>query len=269
MRMFNRLVDGGYLSWMFGTSAGNYGNWDTVRFDFRDDLLILDHPAQLDREVLYPQYKSRRRLRAKEDPERQRLRKRVGEFQELLREDPIISWDWEPGWEADDLLLFTWLKSGRDKEVIGVDKDYLQVPGIWQFLRNIHGDHLLNEFSDVSRRFPRFCHPLQNPRDFLIAQVLLGDRSDGVPRILPPRDYLTYMRIRNSATPFTETYCLFGAPALLNIMLLVMPNPGPQIDGGLALLGELDQGIYWDHVMDGKRQLIRGLDGAMETFYPR
>jgi hypothetical protein len=266
--MFNRLIDGGYLSWMYGTSAGSYGNWDQARFEYRDDLIILDHPAALHRELLFPEYKLRRKNRSKEDPERQRLRKRVGEFQELLREDPILHWDWEPGWEADDLLLYTWLMSGRNKEIVGVDKDYFQVPGIWPYLRNIHGDSILTEFSNVSRRFPRFCYPIRSPRQFLLAQVLLGDRSDGVPRILLPRDFPTYMRIRGSVAPFTAAYELFGSDALLNVLLLLMPNPGPQTDGGLSLLSELDEGSYWDHVVDGQRALVRVPAGALETLYP-
>ena len=248
-QLYKGAIDGGYLSWVFGTRPG-YGGWAVRRFDFQGYLLVMDG-RQTWRQQYYPEYKSRRRKKRREHPEQAARREKVLEFQGILRMDPVVPTASFPECEADDLLALLFLQ-GRVPQVVAVDKDLYQVPR----LRDQMVNHRLEKSSREGRR-PQYARRPTTPHQFCLEQTLFGDRSDSVPRLLPSQGYTAkklHRYILDPQDPLREWirgYKLYGEALLRNLYLILMPGPFLRKDWELLkgdpmqLMREVAQGTYW------------------------
>jgi hypothetical protein len=253
-REYTWLVDGGYLVWKYAPQP-LMGGWPLAKFGYTNCLVMLDHRSCYRQEVYFPAYKARRKQRNASDPERALKAEKARRLTSMIIEDPTVPSAYSPGCEADDLIALHYLLYPDQLEgILAVDKDYLQLPGIWKLL--------VREMPDVRTwegppwatldRFPQYGGPVTCAKDFFLLQVLFGDSSDSVPRLLPKGWGLTtkalIQQIRECPWPLRQTYELFGERALLNIKLLAMPGvwllkePPPSPD---HLIGMLEDGSYW------------------------
>lgn len=210
------LVDGGYFSWIYGTAGRK--SWPLIRNEYsmkKGVLFLMDSPSSKRKEY-YPLYKSHRS--EKRDPIKHEL---VQTFQLILREDPSFRKFEVEGCEADDLLALL-ITSGYNLPVIGRDKDLLQIPGL--SLSTISGE--LVTFFDYSKKLSKRMIPLiRKPSDVLFSLVLLGDKSDDIPRLLPPRKIDLGVQLMSLPDPWSVARKLFGNDLLRNLWLAVLPGP--------------------------------------------
>lgn len=264
-----RIVDGGYLSWMYGTRP-EFGSWASVRYDYINSIIFMDSSVNA-RVQLNPLYKQRRRTKEVTKPELRARRAQVEKFQRWLRSDPLLTTYSHPGCEADDLVALTsLLYPEKVTEVIGIDKDYLQVPGLRTKLRTIQLDRI-NWPLRFQKSFPKgaLVSGLHEPDGFLRAQVLLGDKSDSVPRLLPLRNYQLYRELCQQPT-WAPLISVFGFQRVFeSLQLLLMPGVFLCKDFHLLspqrLLTQVQLGLYWDPEHFTAPQFIRELEHYAPT----
>src|SRR5690606_20816099 len=199
-------LDGGYLSWVWGTKAGRTNSWNQARFKYHGTgLIIMDPPGELMRSAFDPDYKRRRRDKRKRSEFRQYRSELVNQFRETLREDPVVTVVEVPGYEADDIVALTWMNSPQEVSlwVVGVDKDFLQIPGLSDRMVDVHGQRTRDGWVYGSTRlFPQYAmRCINNSRDFIFAQVMLGDSSDSIPRLIPRNRQKEYEKLAKSEAP--------------------------------------------------------------------
>jgi hypothetical protein len=168
-----------------------------------------------ERKKFYPGYKAHRQDRNLEK------RELVLDLQEVIREDPSFRKIEVSGFEADDLIA-SLLTMGYWYPIIGRDKDLLQIPGI-SLITN--SDQPVT-FSDYSRKLPKRIAPLIcNHKDVLFSLVLLGDKSDDIPRLLPPRKIDLGAKLISMSNPWIISRKIFGDDLLRNLWLTILPGP--------------------------------------------
>lgn len=247
------IIDGGYLSWFHGASkGGDWGGWSTWKFRYSAHLIAMDDAA-LWRKQIYPDYKARRALRAKEDPIYLAKKIRVQEFREILDADPFMLTARLKGMEADDLMAVAYLLHPRGR-VISVDKDLFQIPGMKNAMWKIHEEENVYERSLVHPRFPAYTGSPTCGLDYCLIQSLLGDKSDSIPRLLPSHAgeaKRLFLEIQNDPIPLWRAYHEFGRPFLLNLQVILIPGP-PLLKYSEQLLGnpaylfhQITTGAYW------------------------
>lgn len=265
------LVDGGYLSWVYGTRTSMINAWSTAARPLysrkRQAVILLDSDASL-RVQYYSQYKQKRRTRRAEDPKRRIQRDSVKWLvSEIIEPDPSLSCLKIHGLEADDLVT-AFATSGLlppPVRAIGVDKDLLQIPEKTLQMERISGEPV--KLSQFVRRMPKTLQGLiTEPLDVLLALTLLGDDSDSIPRLIPP--YQLDLAVSFFALPanrFSVAYTYFGEPFLRNLYLAILPGPWcfdpiPTPDDVLRRVTEFRYG--WPHMqyrtdlMDSFRSLV-------------
>jgi len=84
-----KVIDGGYLTWVYGSQVWGFNSWNTARLNYVDDIWCMDSP-NLIREQEFPTYKEHRREKAAEDPEMAERKERVREFRDVIYSDPSI-----------------------------------------------------------------------------------------------------------------------------------------------------------------------------------
>lgn len=265
------LVDGGYLSWVYGTRSSMINAWSTAARPLysrkRGAIILLDSEASF-RTQFYSQYKQRRRDRRAGDPKRQEQRDNVKWLvHEVIEPDPSLSCLKVHGLEADDLLtaFVTADLLPKPVRVIGVDKDLLQISERSMRMERISGEPV--RIAQFVRRMPKTLQGfITEPLDVLLALTLLGDDSDSVPRIIPP--YQLDLAVSFFALPanrFSVAYSYFGELFLRNLYLTVLPGPWcfdpiPAPDDVLRRVTEFRYG--WPHMqyrsdlMDSFRSLV-------------
>lgn len=212
-----QLVDGGYLSWSHG--ALGFKSWVNARksFSMRSGTLICLDSHTSFRKQFEPGYKLHRvAKRAK----RSEVHERVVFFQSYLREDPMLR-VWEvPGFEADDLISV--LVPRYSIPVTAIDKDLLQIPQI--SICRLDGSSV--EISRFAQRKPKAIQGIINTsKDVLLTLVLMGDKSDDIFRLIPPRALPMFQHIMNSPSPWKVAYQIFKKQLLHNLYLAVLPGP--------------------------------------------
>lgn len=249
MTTYDTLIDGGYLSWVHGTRPQNFGGWPLARFKYQESLILLDSPI-LWRTGYYPLYKSRRKARRVDDPQKLAMHAKVMRFRTVLKEDPIMKTLETVGTEADDLLALAWLKGHGRRAVLAEDKDLCQVPGLMSRMRDFWGEPIVSHL-----HLPKYLREPETPGEYVLLQALLGDRSDSIPRLLPslPRESIFLSRvIWASRSPLMTALGFYGAEMVRNLNLVLIPGPFLRRDSAILaaepyyLASLVEQGTYWD-----------------------
>lgn len=226
------IVDGGYLSWIYGSSYDRLNTWTTdsrTKFSKAAGAIILLDSDRLSlRREFDKSYKERRVTRKTEDPVWIEKTRMVNEFKsEWIRPDPSLNTVLIEGLEADDLIALT-VSAGilpAPVKVIGVDKDLLQL-GDWDCFQmtRVTGERMT--LSHFSAKFPKAAIPfIRDPRDVLLALTLMGDKSDSIERLIPPRRLDIFQEVMMNANPFRRAKILFGQDFLRNLYLAILPGP--------------------------------------------
>lgn len=245
------LVDGGYLSWTYGVKAEGRAEWRLARHEYgrmNKSVILFDHHFSF-RAELDKSYKARRRQKRAEDEHRAAQYKIVQNFiAEVILEDETIHCLYQPGLEADDLIAAA-VGSRRFKtpiRIVGVDKDLLQLPQGSCHIRRINGAGV--DLVNYARRLPSTLgQHIRRGRDVLLSLVMMGDRSDSIERILPPRKLHILIRLLKEPSPFRQAYEWYGNDVLTNLYLAVLPgpwcfNPIPTPEEVMYLV---DEGSWW------------------------
>lgn len=221
-----KIIDGGYLSWVYGTKPSMHSSWTGgVRLEYgrKAKAIICLEGGNLWRNERFAAYKSKRKERTKEDPEKQKKRKHVMYFvKNYLAADPSLNTISVPGLEADDLVAL-FIMQVEKPLVTGVDKDLLQLPFDFT-LSDKDGQEVTRE--SYAKKGPKslkncFSHPL----DILLDLCLRGDRSDSIPRVLPRRAMKTAQKIFAHPRPFPDAKRRYGDQFVRNLELAVLPGP--------------------------------------------
>lgn len=252
MTRINNLVDGGYISWTYGCREGTQTEWETARAWYahrNGHVILLDHSFSY-RQELDETYKSRRAERRSADPEKLATRQRVHDFvQNTIKTDEILrTLEW-PGLEADDLVALAAMsrRTAGPINVVGVDKDLLQLPTTFIKLRKISDERVT--IDNYVRRLPQAIRPyVHRGRDLLLCLVLLGDKSDSVVRLLPLRDFKPLIELLHEPRPFSIACRWFGEfEVRRNVYLTVLPGPWvfQPTPTPAEVITMLDDGSWW------------------------
>lgn len=210
------LVDGGYLTWAYGGMGSK--SWPSVRHKYsrRGKALICMDSTESARKDFYPAYKSHRKERR---AEREHIFLKVKAFQEYVREDPSLAKVEVSGLEADDLIAILY----PGLQVIGGDKDLLQLPGI--NLSRIT-EEPLSVGTFIKRQAKKVqAASLYQPAEILLLLTLLGDKSDDIPRVVPPGALDVVVSLMQMENPWIAARELFGEQLLTNLYLAILPGP--------------------------------------------
>ena len=228
------LVDGGYISWIYGSSYERMGSWSNGgRLKFRRSrgaILLIDSPHSF-RQDHSPHYKERRVTRRIENPEWTEKTALVNEFKADLPADPSLDIIQIDGCEADDLIA---ILAGQQMlpfpiSVVGVDKDLLQLGTYENFrMKRVTGERMT--IGQYASRLPKQAFPfVQTPEAVLLSLILLGDKSDSIPRLIPPRELHIFQSIMKDSlgngSVWKKAYRMFGKAFLENLYLTILPGP--------------------------------------------
>ena len=246
------IVDGGYLSWCYGTDVMMHRAWTTgarEKYSRQAGAVICLDPQVSWREQGFPSYKEARRIRTAEDPSRQKKKDQVVQFvHNHLKPDPSLQIIQEDPLEADDLvtmLIILQSERGVHQKVVGTDKDLLQIPVPFDLIKK---DGTVVSVSSYANKVPKKLSSFfSSPKSVLLDLCLRGDSSDSIPPSLPPRSLDQAVSIFKNEEPFQFAYQVLGEQFLRNLILAVLPGPVCYED--LADPAELprlvDSGDYW------------------------
>lgn len=158
-------VDGGYLT--FKMSFGSWDYWEMIN---GENVSILAWDNYTKRKEIHPQYKQHRKS---DDPIIEDVRK----LREEVYERTALALCDIPGCEADDIVACWNLFNPQDK-IVGIDKDYFQLPSVYTVYHHDFGEYPL-----ASMKIPKYLEELAD-KNFALYQMLLGDKADGIDRIL-------------------------------------------------------------------------------------
>ena len=222
MKEINSL-DGGYISWVYGSRQFSYLIWSQARMKYLDSIIFQDSQTLLDRKKFFPAYKSHREKRVIDNPRLLETQIRVMRFKKYLWRDPGFELAHVPGLEADDLIAIAAMMCKKVK-VIGADKDLLQISQKRLTIEKIDG--AIVTFPTFVKRLPKTLWPhISDEWDVILILSIMGDRSDDIPRILPPRDFDPLIKILHSEKPFSEAVDHFGEDFIRNLYISVLPGP--------------------------------------------
>lgn len=218
------IVDGGYLTWLYGSKPFARGNWppQSVRGAFLA-LDCLDSTFRLQRN---PEYKANRVDKRFEDPYLYEQWKRIRELRRDVVEDPRLTCIRIPGLEADDVIaLIAWkFAVNKPLQLLAQDKDLLQIRGV-----------VITDNADVPVTLDRFANRLpksitrepikRNQIPLILA--LMGDKSDNIPRLVSRGDLFKVAQILSIDRKKAYEYALreYGDPFLQNLYDVVLPDP--------------------------------------------
>lgn len=226
-----KIVDGGYLSWVYGTDAHMRNGWTTSgrrMYSARSGHLIMIDSSQSFRKDFFFGYKSKRAEKRAENEERRIKHESVKRFQnEVLLEDPSLSTIQFEGLEADDLVSLAVHFMDLPIEVVGIDKDLLQLPQNSIYLRRTNRTqatikHFAESLPVTLREF------IREPDDILMCLTLMGDKSDSIPRLIPSRRLDLMIRIllrEDRRSRFEMAKDLYGPEFIRNFYVAVLPSP--------------------------------------------
>lgn len=264
------LVDGGYMSWLYGTDSFGHNGWTSEgRRKYSRNAgcaMLLDSDSSL-RKEFWSLYKSGRKDKREKDPEKQKKWESVHRFaNEVIKVDPSLATVSFPGLEADDLVA-TVIQARMiplPVRVIGVDKDLLQFPRGTCVIERTNGERAtINKYAGSH---PKAVQPLiRHPMHVLLSLCLMGDKSDSIPRLIPARRLDIMSGIMSSDRPFKTAYETFGEEFTRNLYLAVLPSPwcfDPQPDP-LTVLNLVSSGIWWE--LPIRSDLRENLQAVLDT----
>lgn len=217
------IVDGGYLSWVFGQK------WAQTAWPpdyIRSAVTMMDRREPTFREERDPSYKQNRRDKRKKDAFLAKETSRIHIFRETMEEDPRVLTISYPGLEADDLVVLgAWLmarRAGVKANILGQDKDLLQA-GKSLRLYNHRGERVT-----LGRFQSRLPKALQTSpfkfRHVPLCLAIMGDKSDNIPRLVPPRQLWTARDILFE-TGYEGARKEFKDKFLHNLHQVILPDP--------------------------------------------
>lgn len=222
MKEINSL-DGGYISWVYGSRQFSYLIWSQARVKYLESIIFQDSKTKLDRKKFFPPYKSHREKRVIENPKLLETQVRVMQFKKYLWRDPGFELAHVPGMEADDLIAVAATICQKVK-VIGADKDLLQISQKRLTIEKIDG--AIVTFPTFVKRLPKTLWPhVGDEWDVILILSIMGDRSDDIPRILPPRDFDPLISILHDRRPFSAAVKHFGKDFIRNLYISILPGP--------------------------------------------
>lgn len=211
----NKIVDGGFISWVYGSSAFGISSWHSVRSLYTQPgvFMAMDSDDSFRRDY-FAAYKGRR-IEKKMQPEMKAKVDMVAAFRNCLLEDAGIRKIQISGLEADDIIaILSILSPGIVVE--GIDKDLRQLD------INIHTHR-----GDRPRlKFPKGIVKLiqRGMLDIGVALSLLGDRSDSIPRVAYAREVTNLSALIGRITCI-DAELNFGPDFKRNTMLALLPSP--------------------------------------------
>lgn len=203
------IVDGGYLT--FKLSFGGFNIWEDEK---GKDVKILAWDSNPIRKSILPTYKEHR----KEGDEivlRQvrEMRDEVKQFSRM----PVCEID---NCEADDIVSAYYIFN-PEMPVIGIDKDYFQLPNLAYTYSYRYEPYTK---AGVLSKVPIYLQELAQS-NFALYQMLYGDSSDGIPRLLA-RGKRGKEQVEDilSTNNLCETLqCLFEDAIFTNAALILFP----------------------------------------------
>ena len=220
------IGDGGYLSWLYGSSTARMGNWPPPFL--RGATIMMDSRVELRRKARSPHYKAKRSARRKESVEAQAKWQMVHDFADLIEEDPRFDFLRVDGLEADDLVaLWAW-KFGTENrvKVFAIDKDFLQLDPYLELVK-MGGDEVsLGTYIEGLQKRLHGYGPLK-PEHIPMILSLLGDSADSIPRLLARGvvglDFLAHV-LWGTDKPWTEIDREYP-DAAANLYDVILPEP--------------------------------------------
>lgn len=216
-----RVVDGGYISWVYGSSPLRWAAWNPLKF--LGWIVAMDSVQNI-RKVVEPSYKQKREDKRASDPGKLAVKERVDVFKEAVNNDPRLCRLELHGLEADDVVaLLAWKYPGT--RVIGGDKDLLQ---LLPWLASFKGiDDEPYTVARYHKRLPDSCADLKlTPELIPLSLSLMGDKSDSIPRLIPPYRLEIFRNIVRDRDPYKRAQEKFGEDFLRNLQLVALPYPG-------------------------------------------
>jgi hypothetical protein len=224
------LADGGYLSWLYGSSELRHQAWPP-KFLGPKPIVVMDSRTVLFRRQRSPHYKLNRETKRGENLRTQERTKLVHNFRELIEEeDGRFRFVRIEGLEADDLVALAAWRYGKPKRpvrLMGIDKDFLQVSNL--IISDKDNEQVT--FERFQHRMPLACQEpvISAPWQIPLTLALFGDKSDGVPRILAPRapglGFLTYLWSMTPELAYLEAYSEYGEAFMDNLYDVALPDP--------------------------------------------
>lgn len=260
-----KVVDGGYLAWIFGSSKDRTDTWNRsalIEFSARHPAVIIMEGGKLEREKFFPAYKENRKDAIKKKPTRLAQRRLVNKFIVGLERDDRLSKVQVPGLEADDVVaawgVRHWNETHEPMQVFGIDKDYLQM-GSMLDIRKAHNAEV--SFPQwVTRQQKKIQPALTEDWHVLMDLVLMGDKVDNVPRLIPFRQLQLVLDIMAAPNPWLAAYEMYGDAFLTNLYMTILPGPWcydpiPTEDEVFALL--IEKGLQAWYQLPVRRDIIR------------
>lgn len=260
---YKRVIDGGYLSYLIGIRDNRSDFWSTTKWHLKDALLAMDSRSY--RYELFPAYKSARSLKRVSGPKKLQY-DQVKMFREQIIQDISIEIAQVPGVEADDIVAAVWMDD-QDLDVVAIDKDLHQVPGIFEAMLRGSG----RPITPLLDKVPQYMMNVRGtPASMVLTQVLKGDKSDSIPRLLSSnvteaREQWRNYNPKNELRSFERFYKLFGAAFMRNLSLMLIPGPllSDHYDDSFSRICD---GTYWrsenfatllDRIWDARRAELR------------
>lgn len=241
------VVDGGYLSWIFGSEPGRTRVWNgsaIIDFSRWMQAVIILEGGNLDRKKFYPEYKSHRKEQEKKDPDKKARRVRVAAFVKQLEREALVDTVKFPGLEADDVIA-AWAVANYQSEnteplqVKAIDKDFLQMGNLMSISKTDKTEVTFDNWKNHMQKTvqPNLCEPWH----ILLCLALLGDRSDNVPRLIPSRKLGIINDILQADNPWVAGYNMYGEDFKRNLYMTILPGAWvyediPTPDDTLALV---------------------------------
>ena len=217
-----RVIDGGYAGWVYGSRDFSWKIWQRVREKYQGCIILMDSPSSY-RKEFYPPYKAHREEKRKKSEYKQRTKEKVVIFQGLLEQDEMFDSLRIWGHEADDLVAVS-LFFARKVSVLGADKDLLQLPWTRTHIEKIDGSKVVLE--TFLKRTQKTLQPhLKDEWDILLYLSLMGDKSDDVPRLIPPYKLELMVEILKKDKPFSFAQEKYGEDFCRNLALTILPAP--------------------------------------------
>lgn len=206
-------VDLGYLT--FKLAFGGYESW---QYKNGSQVAIAAVDNKPKRKELYPQYKQYRN--AGED--KQAVVKMVWKLRKQVEQEKLLPLCSIEGLEADDLVA-CWQLFNPDNKIVGVDKDFFQLP-----IEQVYY-HTLKPYNviDTIGKLPQFVQPIAS-RNFALYQILMGDVADNIPRLLAKhsegKEQLEFIEQAIRHNHLTDSLTdLYGQQVVLNAQLVLLP----------------------------------------------
>ncbi len=267
------VVDGGFIAWLFGSDQFGQFNWridGRKKYSRNSGAIILLDSRHSDRRDFYPDYKSKRATKREEKPERQEKYEMVHTFiDEILEKDPNLATVKVRGKEADDLVavIIQQRMVPLPVKILGVDKDLLQFPRGDCIIERTNGQRAT--IKHFEERLPVALHGyVMHPLHVLLSLCLMGDKSDSIPRLIPPRRLDIMQEILKSDRPVHKAADLFKEPFLVNLSLAVLPSPWcfDPVPNPEEVMKYVSAGLWWN--MAVKPELASTIRTVIETLPP-